>query len=227
LAVVNKKVTAKRAEGILFPVLRKAPAVRRKIMRPLFLIVLCYLSTDIYAQNSDTGYYNLIHKNIRSIQKIGIFFYSDMPDKEIYASFLKELPYALKTLKEKGIDLNKKEIDTLLRKLRNMATERQPSNMFPMSMRISSDSIIPHVEKIVRIAADSLIKLSPKDWAINNYWSLPWAFYFTNPIYLRGGTICFGYFMYYRTSAGQHGLDVNTVQNMELIRVATVGGGAW
>ncbi len=196
-------------------------------MRPYFLIVLCYLSTNIYAQISDTAYYSLIHKIIRSIQKSGTFFYADKPEKDIYVSFLKQFPLALRVLKNRGIDLNKREIDTLLSKLRDMATAPQPSDFFPMSRRVSSDSIISYVEKTVRIAADSLIKLSPNAWTINDYWGLPWAFFFTRPIFLRGSSICFGYFMYYRNSAGQHGLDVYKVKNMEFIRVATVGGGAW
>jgi hypothetical protein len=96
-----------------------------------------------------------------------------------------------------------------------------------MSTRISSDSIILVVEKSVRRAADSLKNLPYNALTSRNYQRLPWAFFFTNPIYLRNRTICLGYFMYYRKSAGEHGLNVYKVQNGEFFRVGTIGGGAW
>ena len=196
-------------------------------MRLYILIFLCHLAGNTSAQYMDTGYFKLIYSNIRHIQDSGIVFYSDKPEKEIYAGFLKQMPYATKALKDRVITLSKREEDTLMRELKRIATEIQPSAMFPMSTRISSDSIIAVVEKSIRRAVDSLKNLPYNAFSSRNYQRLPWAFFFTNPIYLRNRTICFGYFMYYRNSSGEHGLNVYIVQNGEFIRVGTIGGGAW
>ena len=156
------------------------------------------MSSTTYAQQLDTAYYKLIYKEIRRFQDSGMVFYSDRPEKDIYASFLKQMPDALNTLKDRGLNLSKREIDTLFRQLNFVSTSLQPSDLFPLSKRISSDSIIPFVENSVKKIIDSLRTLPEKAVPSRYYWKLPWAFFFTKPIYLRGWTICFSYFMYYR-----------------------------
>ena len=50
MAVVNKKVTAKRTAVILMPVLRKAPNVVRNIMRPQLFILFCFIQISSFGQ---------------------------------------------------------------------------------------------------------------------------------------------------------------------------------
>jgi hypothetical protein len=196
-------------------------------MRAYFLIFLCYVSATTYAQQLDTGNYKLIYSEIRSLQDSGIVFYSDRPEEDIYASFLKQLPDALITLKDRGLYLSKREMDTIIKQLKLVSKSLQPIDLFPLSKRISSDSIIPFVENSVKKIIDSLKTLPEKAVTSRFYWKLPWAFFFTNPIYIRGWTICFSYFMYYRNSAGEHGLRVYKMQNDKWVRIGTIGGGAW
>jgi hypothetical protein len=196
-------------------------------MRAYFILIPCFLSATAYAQQQDTGYYKLIYSEIRRIQDSGMIYYSDRPGKEVYTRFLKQIPGALKTLKERGLDLSKQEEDTVVKQLKVMTHSMQSGDLFPLSKRISSDTIVSFVENEVRITVDSLRVLSGASFTADYHWRLPWAFFFANPIYLRNRTICFSYFMYYRNNAGEEGLRVYKIQNGEWVKFATIGGGAW
>lgn len=189
------------------------------------LIVLLFSANTLIAQQKDSVYTNILYKEIRLIQDSGVIYYSDRLERDVYESFLSQLPDELKILKAQGVNLNQQERDFLLSGLKDFRQSTSPLNLFPTARQISSDTIIAYVESIFNNYADSLRKVSKK--AIIKYKTLPWAFFFSDPIYLRDQSLCFFYFMYFRKSSGGHGLMVYKKHNNKWIKVSTIGGGAW
>src|SRR5450432_452905 len=97
-----------------------------------------------------------------------------------------------------------------------------------MSKRLSAKSIVPFVEGILRKTIDSLRQLPDTLAAVKYYVQYkPWAFYFSDPIYLRKKTILIYYFMYYNNNGGEEDVWVCKKSSLQWIKLGVLGGGAW
>ncbi|ULQ51744.1 hypothetical protein [Flavihumibacter fluvii] len=122
-------------------------------------------------------------------------------------------------------NLTNSEVRYIRRRMKESVFEILPDSLIPMSIAMDSDSIVNRINAINSLISDSVLRLIPGQRPKTPV--LKWAYYFSNPVYLRNNTILFYFFMYFRGSAGGHSYGVRKLTNGQWTNELYLLGGNW
>lgn len=187
------------------------------------LLLLLLLTARAFAQ-SDTGYLSLLNQQIRAIQPGGIIYYADKPAGAAIHAYFSPTNDAFDLVQKHGLTFTAAEKKYIIRQLKKFRTLSWPDSLFDLSKRIGADTIVRFVQLKGRLIADSLPPAA-------NYSEAsavrPWAFFFSQPIYLRNNTLLLCYFMYFHLNAGEHGVRIFKKEKDQWSSRGAFGGGVF
>lgn len=191
-------------------------------------IILFLCSLTLFAQDEEP-YFILIESRLRGLQRHGKIFCADKPPRG-------QVSYELKTLSRKKINqyikakyvnltLTRAEVNAIQSQMQSAILYSWRDSLFTDSKRIFVDSIGRIVSAFNRSIRDSIINIPVEKRPDARI--LKWEFYFSKPVYLRGGTLLFYFFMYYRESSGSHGFYLSQLKDGIWEEGVRIGGGDW
>lgn len=204
-------------------------AVSGNMKQSSILIILSLTTISLFGQN-DSAYWALISKKIRGMEPNGIIYYSNRLPKNIVNNSINELrkstfedAKALTGIKD--YSLTNSEVRYIRRRMKEAVFEILPNSLIPMSIAVESDSIVNQINSLNSIIRDSVLGLIPGQRPKTPV--LKWAYYFSNPVYLRNNSMLFYFFMYIRNSSGGHSFGIRRLVNGQWENELYLLGGDW
>jgi hypothetical protein len=206
----------------------KPPSFSVSFMKILILNIVMLTSLVVNSQIRDSAYLNFINGQLRRLQPNGIIYYSDKISKRQIEPIIKMAPLQLLQLKNKGLVFTSSEKAYIIANLKRIPVSTRADSLFPDSKRLGADTLVRFVERNFRKKIDSLLHSPDSLFVRKNYIHMrPWAFFFSEPVYLRNRTILIYYFVYYFNSSGEEAVWVCRKNNSTWDKIGIIGGGAW
>lgn len=203
-------------------------------MKLLLLFILSLANLKLATAQIDSEYIHLIHKRIRKIQPSGTIYYANHPDYgpiEYTLNYFNSRKFKSR-LKDAGdsiLTLTQKEQQYLISELKKAPKVSFPDSLFENSKCIIADSLVMHVERLNKQSQHSLPSIDDtiQTSIESEFKTRYWAFFFSNPIYIRNKSIFLTYFMFYDRSSGSQLLVFYKKHQDRWIPWIIAGSGDW
>lgn len=203
-------------------------------MRPLTILFFLTFSKASHCQSQqDSSFIETIDSIISKYQRGGIRYYAD----RLYPTMIKPVQmavangkiYSIYRNREDTLVLTQGEKRFLSKELRALESFRWGDQVIRNSKSIDRDSLDQFIGEIWKLTYDSIRQVSGDkerdNYVIRN--GLNWGFSFSNPIFIRDGSICLFFIMNYFNSSGSSEWAFYRKENAVWKKWLVVSGGDW